>query len=77
MILNEPSMSPAEVSCLLWSDRQVAAAIGVTVKRIQELARMGLLPGFKLGKNWRFDPDAVRSWVKSKSKEPSERGGVA
>ena len=73
MILNEPSTCSAEVSCLLWSDKQVAAAIGVTVKRIQELARMGLLPGFKLGKHWRFDPDAVRSWVKSngKSKESS------
>ena len=78
MILNEPSMPSAQVSCLLWSDRQVAAAIGVTVKRIQELARMGLLPGFKLGKNWRFDPDAVRSWVKSngKSGEPSECASV-
>jgi excisionase family DNA binding protein len=77
MILNEPSTLSAEVSCLLWTDRQVAAAIGVTVKRIQELARMGLLPGFKLGKNWRFDPDAVRSWVKSKSKEPSESASVS
>jgi excisionase family DNA binding protein len=77
MILNEPSTLSAEVCCLLWTDRQVAAAIGVTVKRIQELARMGLLPGFKLGKNWRFDPDAVRSWVKSKSKEPSESASVS
>jgi excisionase family DNA binding protein len=36
----------------------------MSVKRVQELARMGLLPGFKLGKHWRFDPDEVRSWVK-------------
>jgi excisionase family DNA binding protein len=77
MILNEPSTPSAEAPCLVWSDRQVAAAIGVSVKRIQELARMGLLPGFKLGKHWRFDPDAVRSWVKSKSKEPSESASVA
>ena len=64
MILNERSTSSAEVSCLLWSDRQIATAIGVTVKRVQELARLGLLPGFKLGKHWRFDPEEVRSWVK-------------
>jgi excisionase family DNA binding protein len=64
MILNERSTSSAEISCLLWSDRQIAKAIGMSVKRVQELARMGLLPGFKLGKHWRFDPDAVRSWVK-------------
>jgi len=64
MILNERSTSSAEVICLLWSDRQIAAAIGMSVKRVQELARAGLLPGFKAGRNWRFDPDAVRSWVK-------------
>ena len=65
MILNERSTSSAEVSCLLWNDSQIATAIGMSVKRVQELARMGLLPGFKLGKHWRFDPDEVRSWVRS------------
>jgi excisionase family DNA binding protein len=71
MILNERSTSSEEISCLLWNDKQIATAIGVTVKRVQELARMGLLPGFKLGKHWRFDPAEVRSWIKSngKSKE--------
>ena len=68
MILNERSTSSEEISCLLWNDRQIATAIGVTVKRVQELARMGLLPGFKLGKHWRFDPDEVRSWVKRNSR---------
>jgi excisionase family DNA binding protein len=68
MILNERPTSSAEISCLLWSDRQIATAIGMSVKRVQELARMGLLPGFKLGKHWRFDPDEVRSWVKRNSR---------
>ena len=76
MILNEPSTFSAEAFCLLWSDRQVARAIGMSLKKVQKLARIGLLPGFKLGKHWRFDPDAVRSWVKSKSKEPSESASV-
>jgi hypothetical protein len=71
MILNEQSTSSTEISCLLWNDRQVSKAIGMPFKRVQELARKGLLPGFKIGKHWRFDPDKVRSWVKSngKSKE--------
>jgi len=64
MILNERSTSCTEVSCLLWSDSQMATAIGMSVKRVQELARMGLLPGFKLGKHWRFDPEEVHSWIK-------------
>jgi excisionase family DNA binding protein len=64
MISNDRPTSSAEFPCLLWSDRQIAAAIGMSVKRVQELARNGSLPGFKLGKTWRFDPDEVRTWVK-------------
>jgi len=64
MILNERSSSAAEIPCLLWSERQIATALGMGIKRIQALARMGLLPGFKVGRNWQFDPDEVRSWVK-------------
>ena len=64
MNLNCESTSSAEVPCLLWSERQIATALGMGVKRIQALARMGSLPGFKVGRNWQFDPDEVRSWVK-------------
>jgi hypothetical protein len=65
MITNEPTTASPELPCLLWNDHQVAAAIGMSVKRVQELARIGLLPAFKVGRNWQFDPEAVRSWVKS------------
>jgi Helix-turn-helix domain len=65
MSVKQSSTSSPEIPCLLWSDKQVAAAIGMSVKRIQELARLGLLPGFKVGRNWQFDPEALRSWVRS------------
>jgi hypothetical protein len=64
MSVKQSSTSSPEIPCLLWNDRQVAAAVGMTVKRIQEIARLGLLPGFKVGRNWRFDPDSVRAWIK-------------
>lgn len=64
MNLNDPSAFSADSTCLLWDDRQIALAIGMSVKKVQELARIGSLPGFKVGRNWPFDPDAVRSWVK-------------
>lgn len=51
-------------SLLLWTDRQVAAAFGMPLKRIQQLARDGELPALKLGRKWRFDPDAIRAWIK-------------
>jgi len=74
----ESLTSFTQASLLLWSDRQVAMAIGMNVKRVQELARIGLLPAFKIGRRWQFDPDAVRSWIKSngKSKEATERNGA-
>ena len=58
-------MSNPEILCLLWNDRQVATAIGMNLKRIQDLARKGLLPAFKVGRKWHFDPEAIRSWVKT------------
>ncbi len=67
MNLNYESTS-LEVPHLLWSERQIATALGMGIKRIQSLARMGLLPGFKVGRNWQFDLDEVRSWVKRNGK---------
>ena len=64
MSVNEHSTSSSEISCLLWSDKQVATAVSMNIKRIQELARAGLLPGFKVGRSWCFDPDAIRAWIK-------------
>lgn len=48
---------------LLWTDAQVAAGIDVPKKRVQLLARLGVLPGFKIGRFWRFDPEAIRRWI--------------
>jgi len=62
MNLHEPPS--AGIPLLLWSKQHVAAAIGVSVKIVQELARAGLLPGLKIGRTWRFDPDAIRAWIK-------------
>jgi len=64
MSLKERLASSPVIPCLLWNDRQVAPALGMSIQRIQELARLGLLPGFKVGRNWQFDPEALRSWIK-------------
>jgi hypothetical protein len=79
MSVKQSSTSSPDIPCLLWRDRQVAAAIGMSVKRIQELARLGLLPGFKVGRNWQFDPEALRSWIKRNgaSRRASEHAGAA
>ena len=51
------------ITSLLWTDAQVAAGIDVPKKRVQLLARLGVLPGFKIGRFWRFDPEAIRRWI--------------
>ena len=57
---------------LLWNEDDLAAVIGISVKRVQQLARQGLLPAFKLGRNWRFDPDAIRTWIKGSAKSEQD-----
>jgi excisionase family DNA binding protein len=68
MSLSESSTSSQQVACLLWSDRQLAVCLGMSVKRVQELARSGLLPSFKVGRNWCFDPNAIVAWIKGSGK---------
>lgn len=38
----------------LMTPDEVAELLNVTRKRVIEWARRGILPGFKLGKDWRF-----------------------
>lgn len=57
--MNNTLASSSIVPCLLWSDRQLAISLGMGVKRVQQLARLGVLPGFKVGRKWQFDPDAL------------------
>jgi hypothetical protein len=79
MSVKPSSTTFQEIPCLVWSDRHVAMAIGSSVKKVQELSRRKLLPGFKVGRQWWFDPEAIRSWVrtKGKSKESGKCTGAA
>jgi excisionase family DNA binding protein len=64
---NTSAPDSSRIPELLWDEADLAAAIGISTKRIQQLARRGLLPAFKLGRFWRFDPDAIRTWIKQAS----------
>jgi excisionase family DNA binding protein len=68
MKLSKSASASTRFPNLLWNEDDLAAAIGISVKRVQQLAREGLLPAFKLGRNWRFDPDAIRTWIKESGK---------
>ncbi len=45
--------------------KAVATILGVSVYRVYELVRLGLLPSVRLGRQIRFDEDALQRWIAS------------
>ena len=45
------------------SVEEVAKHFGVTPTTVYRLAQKGLLPGFKVGFQWRFSQEMLESWV--------------
>ena len=43
--------------------KEVAAFLKLKEATVCSLASEGKLPGFKLGKSWRFDMDEVERWI--------------
>ncbi len=41
----------------------VAARFSITATTVYRLAQRGVLPGFKVGNQWRFSEDMLESWV--------------
>lgn len=49
----------------LLTAREVADALNVSEARVYELAREGLLPTVRLGRQVRFHPKAVAEWIEN------------
>jgi excisionase family DNA binding protein len=49
---------------LLTAD-MVSTELQVPLSRVYELARLGLLPHVRIGKQVRFDPDRLKAWIES------------
>ena len=64
----QPPASPAEGGGL-WNARQAAAFLGTSVSWVYHRAAEGTIPCVRLGHNLRFQPEALRAWVRG------ERGG--
>ena len=45
------------------SVEEVAAHFGLNPTTIYRLAQRGLLPGFKVGGQWRFSQEMLKAWV--------------
>jgi excisionase family DNA binding protein len=62
--------------------KEVAAFLRLKEATVCSLAAEGKLPGFKLGKSWRFDMNEIESWIAGmprqgmgKTEGPARKGG--
>jgi excisionase family DNA binding protein len=57
---------------LLTADK-IAESLGITTARIYEAARLGLIPCVRIGRQVRFDEEAITDWIaRGGSTQPTE-----
>jgi excisionase family DNA binding protein len=54
---------------------QVAELLGTHVETVRRLARKGQIPCFKVGKDWRFDRNAIAAWATRQHVRREQRDG--
>ena len=57
----------------LLNSAQVAGWLGVSQRTVCLWAELSEIPGFKLGHQWRFREDDIRSWLQSYLAPPKSR----
>jgi len=54
----------------LMDVKQVSEYLGLHRVTVVEFARLGKLPAFKVGREWRFRADEIREWMDRKRRNP-------
>ncbi len=49
---------------VFWTAEEVSAYLRIPQSTIYKLAQDKVLPGFKVGKHWRFRRDTIINWIK-------------
>jgi excisionase family DNA binding protein len=49
-----------------WTAEEVSAYLRIPQSTIYKLAQDKVLPGFKVGKHWRFRRNTIINWIKAK-----------
>ena len=55
-----------------WTAEEVAVYLRIPQSTVYKLAQEKVLPGFKVGKHWRFRREMILEWVKQKEKHGTE-----
>ena len=56
----------------LWTVEDVAAYLQVKAETVRKLSRQGTIPGFQVGRLWRYTPERIRQWIE----ELQQSGGT-
>ena len=54
-----------------WTAEEVSAYLRIPQSTIYKLAQDKVLPGFKVGKRWRFRRETILEWIKVKEENGS------
>jgi excisionase family DNA binding protein len=61
----------------LLTVEEVAGWLAIAERKVSELARDTELPGFKVGKEWRFAREEVLAYLETRRNKPRSGGGPA
>jgi excisionase family DNA binding protein len=54
-----------------WTVEEVAAYLRLPQSTVYKLAQDKILPGFKVGKHWRFRREAILKWIDERENKTS------
>lgn len=52
-----------------WTAEEISAYLRIPLSTIYKLAQDKVLPGFKVGKHWRFRRETILGWIKQKEEQ--------
>jgi excisionase family DNA binding protein len=56
----------------LLTSEEVGIILGLHPKVVERQAKQGKIPGFKVGKFWRYRASALDAWIDSQSQSPGQ-----
>lgn len=56
-----------------WTAEEISTYLRIPLSTIYKLAQDKVLPGFKVGKHWRFRREKILDWIKQIEKNGSQK----